>query len=128
VFLTVPTSVPRAEYQGVARMGRRLRPARLRFGPPDFPLGPDSGGRYERILMKSQIVADGESRLRKSEGQQARLRELLESIRERHAAEWENAGFFQRLILRRQIAEEFRKERGTIEPSKYSLYGHKMAK
>ena len=76
--------------------------------------------------MKSQIVADGESRLRKSEGQQARLRDLLESIRARHAAEWENAGFFQRLILRRQIAEEFRKESRKFVPSKYSLYGTAM--
>jgi hypothetical protein len=78
--------------------------------------------------MKSQIVADGESRLRKCEGQQARLRDLHDSIIARHAAEWENAGFFGRLALRHRMAAEFREERGKIEPSKYSLYGHKIAK
>lgn len=78
--------------------------------------------------MKSQIVADGESRLCKSEGQRARLRDLLDSIREKHAAEWEQSGFFQRFILRRQIAAEFRKESRKFVPSKYSLYGHRIAK
>ena len=72
--------------------------------------------------MKPHIVSDGAARLRSSPEFQARLRELRESIRARHAAELAQAGFFQRLLLRWRIATEFRRERRKIEPSSGSLY------
>ncbi len=77
--------------------------------------------------MKSRIVSDGEVRLRESSEFQARLRELRESIRARHADELTKAGFFGRLVLRWHIAVEFRRERRKIEPSPQSLYsGHRI--
>jgi len=72
--------------------------------------------------MKSGIVEDGESRLRSSPEFQARLRALRESVRARNAAELTGAGFFRRLMLRWQIAAEYRRERRKIEPSPHSLY------
>jgi hypothetical protein len=77
--------------------------------------------------MKPRFVADGESRLCSSPKFQARLRELRESIRARHAAELAQAGFFQRLLLRWRIAAEFRRERRKIEPSPGSLYSSQIA-
>jgi hypothetical protein len=72
--------------------------------------------------MKSRIVAGGEFRLRESKEFQTCLRELRESIRARHAAELAAAGYLRRLVLRWQIAAEFRRERKKIEPSPHSLY------
>jgi hypothetical protein len=77
--------------------------------------------------MKSRIVSDGESRLRSSPEFQARLRELRESIRARHAAEFAAAGFFRRFVLRWRMATEFRAERRKIEPSPGSLYSSQIA-
>ena len=77
--------------------------------------------------MKSHIVADGEFRLRQSKEFQARLRELRESIRARHAADLAEAGFFRRLFLRWRIAMELRRERRKIEPSPQSLYSSHIA-
>lgn len=74
--------------------------------------------------MKCQIVADGESRWHRCPENQARLRELYESIRAKHEAEFPNAGIFRHFIMRRRIAVEFRKERRKIEPSKQSLYSN----
>ena len=72
--------------------------------------------------MNTGIVADGESRLTKSPEFQARLRVLRESIEARHAEELQRAGLFRRLVLRWQMAAEFRRERQKIEPSPGSLY------
>jgi hypothetical protein len=72
--------------------------------------------------MKSGIVEDGESKLRSSPEFQARLRELRDSIRARHSAETAEAGFFQRLVLRWQMALEYRRERRKVVPSPHSLY------
>jgi hypothetical protein len=78
--------------------------------------------------MKSRIVADGGVRLLEGKQFQARLRELRESIRARHAAEFAGAGFLRRLVLCWHIAAEFRRERRKIEPSPHSLYsGHIVA-
>jgi hypothetical protein len=77
--------------------------------------------------MKPRFVADGASRLQDSPEFQARLRELRDSIRARHAAELEEAGFFRKLVLRWRMAAEFRRERRKIEPSPGSLYGNKIA-
>lgn len=68
--------------------------------------------------MKSQFVADGETRLH-----QALLDNLQESIRVKYAAELAEAGFFHRLVLRSRIAAEFKRELRRNKPSKYSLYG-----
>jgi hypothetical protein len=76
----------------------------------------------KRRSMESNIVADGESRLLQTPEFQARLRELRESVHARYAAKLSAAGFLRRLILRWQIAVEFRRERRKIEPSPYSLY------
>ena len=76
--------------------------------------------------MKSRIVTDGEIRLRESPEFQARLRELRESIRARHADELAKAGFFGRIVLRWHIAAEFRRERRKIEPSPQSLYSSQI--
>jgi len=73
-------------------------------------------------FMKPGIVEDGGSRLRSSPEFQARLRALRETVRARHAAELAEAGFFRRLMLRWQIAAEYRRERRKIEPSPHSLY------
>ncbi len=72
--------------------------------------------------MKTRIVADGESKLRRSKALQERLRELREAVHARHAAEWAGAGFFRRLVLRARILAEYRSERRKIEPSPQSLY------
>lgn len=72
--------------------------------------------------MKCQIVADGESRWHRCPENQARLRELYESIRAKHEAELPNAGVLRHFLMRRRIAAEFRLERRKIEPSKESLY------
>lgn len=77
--------------------------------------------------MKSRIVADGEFRLCQSKEHRARLQDLRESIRARHAPEVAGAGFFHRLILRCRIAAEFRRERRKIDPSPKSLYSSHMA-
>ena len=77
--------------------------------------------------MKSRIVANGASRLRRSPEFQARLRELRESIRARHAAEFAEASFLRRLALRWRMAAEFRAERRKIEPSPGSLYSSQIA-
>ena len=73
-------------------------------------------------IMKSRRVTDGEMRLRESPEFQARLRELKESIRARHAEAFAKAGLVRRMFLRWQMAVEFRRERRKIEPSAHSLY------
>jgi len=77
--------------------------------------------------MKSHIVSDGEARLRQSPEFQARLRELRESIRVRHAARLAEAGFFRRLLLCWRMAAEFRAERRKIVPSSQALYRNQNA-
>jgi len=72
--------------------------------------------------MKSRIVENGEGRLRESPEFKARLRELKESIRARHAEELAKAGFIRRLLVRWRIGVEFRRERRKIEASAQSLY------
>jgi hypothetical protein len=72
--------------------------------------------------MKSRIVADGASRVRRSPQFQTQLRELRDSVHARHSAELAEAGLFRRFILRWRIATEFRRERQKIEPSLGSLY------
>ncbi|HTB84302.1 MAG TPA: hypothetical protein VK742_11660 [Candidatus Sulfotelmatobacter sp.] len=72
--------------------------------------------------MKHRIVADGESRLHGSAEFQARLRQLHDSVWERHADEIARAGLFRRLILRWQIWREFRQERRKMVPSAKALY------
>ena len=52
----------------------------------------------------------------------ARLRTLRESILAHHVAELAGAEFFRRLMLRWQIATEYRREHRKIEPSPHSLY------
>ena len=76
----------------------------------------------KRRSMESNIVADGESRLLQTPEHQARLRKLRESVHAKYAGKLSEAGFLRRLILRWQIAVEFRRERRKIEPSPYSLY------
>jgi hypothetical protein len=72
--------------------------------------------------MKHHIVSDGAERLQRSKEFQARLRELRQTIRDRHAVEFTQAGFFRRMDLRWQMAVKFRRERRTLLPSPYSLY------
>jgi hypothetical protein len=75
--------------------------------------------------MKDHIAAGGARRLHASPEFQARLRELRETIQARHLAEFAEAGFFRRLVLRWRIASEYRRERRKIVPSNGSLYaGH----
>jgi hypothetical protein len=71
---------------------------------------------------KPRFVADGATRLRRSPEYQARLRQLRESIRERHAKELAQAHFFRRLGLHLRIAAEFRRARRQIEPSSHALF------
>jgi hypothetical protein len=73
------------------------------------------------------IIADGPWKLRKNPDFHARLRELRASIQARHAAEMAKAGFFGRLILRWQIAAEYRRERRKIVPSPHSLFVQQMS-
>jgi hypothetical protein len=72
--------------------------------------------------MKPRFITGGKWKLRGSPEFQKRLRELRESVRTRHAADWKRAGFFRRIILRWRIASEFRRERRRIEPSRGALY------
>jgi hypothetical protein len=72
--------------------------------------------------MKHRIVADGKIRLHRDADYQARLRQLQDSVWERHADEFDRAGFFRRLILRWQIWREFRQERRKMVPSAGALY------
>ena len=76
--------------------------------------------------MKAHIVADGETRLRRSPEFQARLRELRESIHTRHAADLAEAGFMRRLVLRWRMAADFRRERRKLAPSQGSLYSSRI--
>jgi hypothetical protein len=73
--------------------------------------------------MKNSIVADGHERMKSCGDFQPRLLELRAEIQARHAEELMQAGFFRRILIRRRIEAEFRRERMDIEPSKYSLYG-----
>jgi hypothetical protein len=75
--------------------------------------------------MKTHIVADGERRLRCSLEFKARLRDLQESIRERHVAELAKAGSLRRLLIRWRMATEYRRQRRKLTPSPGSLYGHR---
>lgn len=77
--------------------------------------------------MKHQIVSDGAVRLRSSPEFQARLRKLRASIQARHPAEWAEAGFYERLILRWRMALEYRRERRKIVPSPHSLYASHLS-
>ena len=72
--------------------------------------------------MKPQIVADGERRLLRSAELKVRLQALREAIRERHAGELAAAGLFGRLVIRWQMASEYRRERRKLEPTPGSLY------
>ena len=58
--------------------------------------------------MKQRIVADGAGRVQENAEFQARLQQLRDSIRERHADEFARAGFIRRLMLRWQMEREFR--------------------
>jgi hypothetical protein len=74
------------------------------------------------LVMKHRIVADGAGRVQESTEFQARLWQLRDAIRERHADEFARAGFFRRLMLRWQMEREFRQERRKLVPSKGALY------
>jgi hypothetical protein len=76
--------------------------------------------------MKPHIVADGERRLRRSPELKAHLHALREAIRARHAGELAAAGLFGRLVLRWQMAAEYRRERRKLEPAPGSLYGRRQ--
>jgi len=77
--------------------------------------------------MQLRIAANGKLRLRQNTKFQARLQELHDSIKARHAAELADAGLFWRLVLHWRIASEFRREQRCIEPSPYSLYSSHLA-
>lgn len=72
--------------------------------------------------MNSGIVADGNARLLVNPQMQSRLHALYEAISRRHAAEWADAGFFRRFLIRRRIASEFNRQRAAIVPSRESLF------
>jgi hypothetical protein len=72
--------------------------------------------------VKPHIVADGERRLHRSAALKTRLQALREAIRVRHAGELAAAGLFGRLLLRWQMAGEYRPERRKLEPAPGSLY------
>ncbi len=76
--------------------------------------------------MKPHIVADGERRLRRSPELKAQLDALREAVRARHAEELAAAGLFGRLVLRWQMAGEYRRERRKLEPAPGSLYGRRQ--
>ena len=76
--------------------------------------------------MKPHIVADGERRLRRSVELKVRLQALRETIRARHAGELAGAGLFGRLVIRWQMAAEYRRERRKLEPTPGSLYGRRQ--
>jgi hypothetical protein len=78
--------------------------------------------------MKNALMADGKERMLASDAAQSRLRDLHAAIRAKHAEDLEQAGFFRSILIRRQIEAEFQKEGRKIEPSKYSLYGSRIAK
>jgi len=77
--------------------------------------------------MKQPIVFDGARRLRHSPELQVRLRELRESVRARHAAQMAEASLCRRLLLRWQMAAEYRRERRKIVPSDHALYCSRIA-
>lgn len=77
--------------------------------------------------MKHQFVSDGAQRLQGRPEFQARLRELRQTIRARHAAELSEAGLLGKLLLHWQIAVEFRRERRKLVPSAQSLYSNRIA-
>jgi hypothetical protein len=79
------------------------------------------------LLMKQPIVFDGARRLRGSPELKARLSELRESVRARHAAQMAKAGLFHRLILHWRMATEFRRERRKSVPSDHALYCSRIA-
>ena len=79
------------------------------------------------LVMKQKIVSDGARRLGRSPELQARLRELRESIRARHAAQMAEAGLFHRLVLCWRMAAEYRRERRKIIPSDHALYSSRIA-
>jgi hypothetical protein len=72
--------------------------------------------------MNLKIVADGWERLRRDPEFQAKLRELRKSIKARHAAGWQQAGFFGRLLISWRITLEYRRARSKVVPSPESLY------
>jgi hypothetical protein len=74
------------------------------------------------VIVKQRIVHDGVARVRGTPEFQARLRELRDSIRARHAEEMGRAGLFGRMLLRLRMAGEYRRERQKIAPSPHSLY------
>lgn len=75
--------------------------------------------------MKSSLVADGKARLLSGDGHQSRLRDLRDAIEAKYADQLAQAGTLQRFVIRHRMAEEFRREKQKIEPSRYSLYSHK---
>jgi hypothetical protein len=75
--------------------------------------------------MKNSLVADGRARLLSSEGHQSRLRAFRNAIEAKYADELEQAGPLQRFVIRHRMADEFRREKQKIEPSKYALYSRK---
>lgn len=78
--------------------------------------------------MKPRIVADGDRRLRQSPEFKARLRELRETIRARHAAGLAGASLVERFVLRLRMAAEFRQERRKLEPAPGALYAQTTPK
>jgi hypothetical protein len=50
------------------------------------------------------------------------LHELRQAIAGQHASELAEAGFLRRILIRRQIAREFNRERAAFEPSAKSLF------
>ena len=72
--------------------------------------------------MKQSIVADGAGRMQESADFQTCLRQLHDSIWERHADEFTRGRFFRRLILRWEIWRDFLQERRKLVPSAGTLY------
>lgn len=72
--------------------------------------------------MKTQIVADGERGMRRSLKFKAHLRDLQESIHERHFTELARAGLLRRLLIRWRMASEYRRESRKLSPSPGSFY------
>lgn len=72
--------------------------------------------------MKTHFVADGECRLRTSEGFKARERELRESIAAGHSEQLSRAGIWRACMIRLKIFFEYRRERRLLLPSDEALY------
>ena len=72
--------------------------------------------------MKTHFVANGEWRLRTSEGFRARARELHASIRARYADQLYCAGFWRGCVIRANMFVEYRRERRRLSPSRKALY------